>query len=254
MGIYESFATLYDTFMDEVEYSDWIAHLNAVWQKYGMPESIVDLGCGTGNVTIPLAEQGFRMQGIDFSIEMLSQAKKKADAIEPKLDVFFSCQDITEFELPEQVDCAISLCDSLNYLIEDGQMEQAFGAVRDCLLPNGLFVFDLNTEFKFQHVLGENSFAATTEDAAYFWENSYDEEEKINEYYVNFFLCQKGKETYERIEEVHLERAYDVAQIKKYLDDCGFLLLDVYDGYGFDSPKEDSERLLYVAKLKGEER
>ena len=112
-----------------------------------------------------------------------------------------------------------------------------------------LFLFDLNTEYKFKEVLGQNVFGSAEEHAAYIWENDYDEEEKINEYYVSFFI-ENEDGLYERIEEFHYERAYSMEEIEEGLQAAGMELVEVYDGYSFDAPRAESERLLFAARLK----
>lgn len=251
MEAYACFASVYDIFMDEIDYPAWVQYVQDSWKRLGIiPESVIDLGCGTGNITIPLAKAGIYVYGVDISEEMLAEAERKA--FSQGLSIPFFCQDMVEMSLPYRVDCVLSLCDSLNYLTEEGELSAAFSAVKRHLNPRGLFLFDMNTEYKFKAVLGEKTYAAMAEDAAYFWENSFDEEAQINEYYVSFFLREKNKETYERVEEYHYERAYSLEEVKKCLEENGFELLTVYDGYSFERAKEDSQRYFFVAQLKEE--
>lgn len=251
MEAYMGFAATYDNFMEEVDYPQWIQHLEDTWQRAGLvPKTIIDLGCGTGNVAIPLAQKGYEVWGVDLSCEMLAEAQRKADREDVKIQFF--CQDMVELALPSKVHTVISLCDSLNYLIEDGELSTAFGRVATHLVRGGLFLFDMNTTYKFQEILGEKTYAATTEDAAYFWENSYDPEACINEYYVNFFFRQKGKTTYERVEEYHYERAYTPEEVKASLEENHLELLGVYDSYSFRPSQAETQRYFFVAKLREE--
>lgn len=248
MSAYETFASVYDLFMEQVEYDQWLSHIHAVWKKYGMtPQTILDLGCGTGSILLPLAKEGFDMIGVDLSPEMLTEADYKAMA--EGVCVRLACQDMTELDLGEQADCILSLCDCMNYLTEDGQLAQAFGRIAAHMKKESLFLFDMNTEYKFREVLGQNVFGAAEEAAAYIWENDYDEEEKINEYYVSFFIEQENG-LYERVEEYHYERAYSMEEIEGALQAAGMELLEVTDGYSFESPRKESERLLFAARLK----
>ncbi|MDD4842725.1 MAG: class I SAM-dependent methyltransferase [Anaerotignum sp.] len=249
MEAYKGFASVYDNFMDEIDYPAWVQYIQEAWKRLGnVPKTVIDLGCGTGNVTIPLAKAGYQVFGVDISEDMLAEAQRKAFLDE--LSIPFYCQDMVQLGLSIQVDCVLSLCDSLNYLTEEGELSAAFCAIKRHLNPNGLFLFDMNTEYKFKNVLGDKTYAATTEDSAYFWENSYDEEEQMNEYYVSFFLRQENKDTYERVEEYHYEKAYSLETVKACLEENGFELLNVYDGYCFERAKEDSQRYFFVAQLK----
>ena len=248
MSAYETFASVYDLFMEQVEYDEWLDHIHAVWKKYGItPKTILDLGCGTGSILLPLAQEGFDVIGVDLSPEMLTEADHKA--MEAGVSVRLAGQDMTELDLGEQADCILSLCDCMNYLIEDGQLESAFQSIAAHMKKESLFLFDMNTEYKFREVLGQKVFGAAEEAAAYIWENDYDEEEKINEYYVSFFIEQENG-LYERVEEYHYERAYSIEEIEQALQAAGLALLEVTDGYCFAPPQERSERLLFTAKLK----
>lgn len=247
MSAYEAFAAVYDIFMEQVDYAGWLHHIFAVWDKFGVkPKTVVDLGCGTGSILLPLAKAGFDVIGVDLSPEMLAEADHKAR--EEGLSVRLACQDMTELELGEKADCVLSLCDCMNYLTEDGQLADAFQSIARHMKKESLFLFDMNTEYKFREVLGQNIFASAEESAAYIWENDYDEEEKINEYYVSFFI-ENEDGLYERMEEYHYERAYSMEEIENGLQEAGLELLGVYDGYSFDVPHEKSERLLFAARL-----
>ncbi len=249
MKAYEGFASVYDGFMDEVTYPQWVQFIQNLWERLDQkPESVIDLGCGTGNITIPLAEAGYAVVGVDISEEMLAEAQRKA--FSQGISIPFFCQDMITLELGYQADCILSLCDSLNYLTEDGALFQTFLSIRKHLTEKGLFLFDMNTAYKFKEVLGNKTYAATTEDAAYFWENTFVEDTSINEYYVNFFKRRKHEEVYERVEEYHYERAYSMEEIKAQLEESGFHLLHVYDGYCFEEAKEDSQRYFFVAQAK----
>lgn len=248
MSAYEAFASVYDIFMEQVEYDQWMNHIHAIWEKFGLqPKTVIDLGCGTGSIALPLAKEGYDVIGVDLSPEMLTEADHKA--MEEGVSVRFACQDMTELELGEEADCILSLCDSMNYLTEDGQLEDAFKSIAQHMKQESLFLFDLNTEYKFKDVLGQNVFGSAEEHAAYIWENDYDEEEKINEYYVSFFI-ENEDGLYERIEEFHYERAYSMEEIEEGLQAAGMELVEVYDGYSFDAPRAESERLLFAARLK----
>ena len=248
MSAYEAFASVYDIFMEQVEYDQWMNHIHAIWEKFGLqPKTVIDLGCGTGSIALPLAKEGYDVIGVDLSPEMLTEADHKA--MEEGVSVRFACQDMTELELGEEADCILSLCDSMNYLTEDGQLEDAFKSIAQHMKQESLFLFDLNTEYKFKEVLGQNVFGSAEEHAAYIWENDYDDEEKINEYYVSFFI-ENEDGFYERIEEFHYERAYSMEEIEEGLQAAGMELVEVYDGYSFDAPRAESERLLFAARLK----
>lgn len=246
MEAYESFASIYDIFMNDVKYDKWIDYIQEIWKKNNCkPKLIAELGCGTGNITQRLAQKGYEMIGIDLSDNMLSEAKKKAE--KENLDILYILQDMREFELYGTVDCILALCDSLNYITEKEDLLQVFRLVNNYLEPNGLFLFDMNTEYKFKTIFAQNVFAETTENAAYIWENFYDEQEKINEFYMNFFIKQSNG-AYKRNEEFHYERAYSLKEIEALLTESGLEFVCAYDAYTFEKPKTTSERIFVVAK------
>ena len=246
MGAYESFASVYDLFMDNIDYDEWVEYVEKIWKKFNIkPEIVCELGCGTGSIALRLAKKGYDMIGIDLSADMLSEAKQKAE--ESGQDVLFLLQDMREFELYGTVNSILCLCDSLNYITEDEDMQDVFNLVNNYLHPGGLFVFDLNTEYKFKELYGENTFSETDDDAVYIWENYYDEEEKINEYYLNFFV-KNAEGTYDRTREEHYERAYSLDEIKGFIEKSGMKFEAAYDAFTFEPVREDSERIYVVAR------
>jgi len=241
--MYNKFSDTYDKFIG-VDYPEWISYIESIWVKFELsPHLVLDLGCGTGNFTIPLADKGYDMIGVDNSAEMLSQAQSKALG----KDILFLLQDMREFELYGTVDACICMVDAINYILDENELSEVFRLVYNYLNTEGLFVFDINTEFKFKHVLGENSFCDISDDDAIIWENYYDEDSQINEYQVNIFTSADGG-LYERHEEVHTQRAYEVDLVSKKLREAKFELLGIYNALTFDAPTEDSEKVFFVAR------
>ena len=232
MAVYKDFASVYDIFMENIE-----------------PKLVLELGCGTGNITERLAKKGYDMLGIDISAEMLSVAKQKAEKENLK-NTLYILQDMTEFELYGTVSVVLCLCDSINYITEYEDLVKVFKLVNNYLDPNGLFIFDINTEHKFKNILGDNTFAYTEDNAAYIWQNYYDEKEKINEYYVNFFIGDQNG-NYKRNTEYHYEKAYSVDEIKEALKTAGLVFEACYDAFSFEEHKKESERIYFLAREHG---
>jgi SAM-dependent methyltransferase len=214
-----------------------------------MPKStniIAELGCGTGNMTIPLSREGYDMIGIDLSPQMLSKAMDKARAEEQ--DILFLQQDMREFELYGTVDAIISICDSINYITEPNELLEVFKLVNNYLDPGGLFIFDINTIYKFENILAQNSFCETSDSSAYTWENYYDSETGINEFYTNFFIEDEETHLYSRHEEFHYERGYSIDEITELLNKAGLKLEAVYDELSLHAPTDKSKRIFFVAR------
>ncbi|WP_317367095.1 class I SAM-dependent methyltransferase [uncultured Tyzzerella sp.] len=250
MSIYENFSEVYDTFMENIPYEDWLIYIEKIWAKFNLnPKLIADLACGTGNITIPLAKKGYELIGIDNSFQMLAKAREKS--IKENVNILYLEQDMQEFELYGTVDCVLSICDSINYILEEDDLLQVFKLVNNYLDPKGLFIFDINTVYKFKNILADNSFSGTTKNSAYTLENYFDNEEMINEFYTNFFIKDKKTNLYHRFEEIHYEKAYSIKKIKELIKKSGLELLAVYDELTFNEPKEDSQRVFFIARENG---
>ncbi len=250
MPAYENFSKVYDKFMSDTPYDEWIKYIKKIWDKYSLsPKLIAELGCGTGNITQRLSDMGYDVIGIDCSSEMLSKAKEKAQ--KNGKEILYLEQDMTDFELYGTVSCILSLCDSINYITEEKDLLKVFKLVNNYLDPNGLFIFDLNTIYKFKNILAQNSFSYTDETSAYTWENYYDEEESINEYYTNFFIKDDKTGLYERFEEEHYEKGYTIEKIKELIEKSGLEFIAVFNELTFALPEKNSERIFFVAQEKG---
>lgn len=243
MNIYGSFAELYDLFMQDMPYDAWVDYMERLFRRYGKSlRLLLELGCGTGNVTMRLADKGYDMIGLDISTEMLNIARQKNDSI------LYLAQDMREFELYGTVDCILCLCDSLNYILEDGDLLKVFSLAENYLNPGGLLIFDVNTQYKFEKVLGDSTFAENREGASFIWENCYYADEKINEYCMTFFAEDADSGLYKKFEETHQERAYSIDEIKEVIEGSGLIFADVFDECTFDPPREKSERIYFVAQ------
>lgn len=246
---YGEFARVYDMFQDNVDYEHWVIWLKQQLKEYGIMDGLVlDLGCGTGTMTELLAEAGYDMIGVDNSEEMLAEAMEKR--VESGHDILYLLQDMQEFELYGTVRAVVSVCDSLNYVTDEEELEHVFSLVNNYLDPNGIFLFDMNTVYKYQTMIGDATIAENREEGSFIWENSYDEETGINTYELALFLPRPDG-LYEKTEEVHYQKAYPLEIIKELLCKAGLELLGVYDAYTMEAPREDSGRLTFVAREHG---
>lgn len=261
MKAYTSFAHVYDTFMDNIPYEAWSQYLISLLKTYGVDDGIVlDMGCGTGNITGLLAKEGYDMIGIDNSEDMLMTASEKA--MEDGLNILYLEQDMRDFELYGTVCAAVSICDSMNYILEPDELRQVFKLVNNYLDPNGVFIFDMNTEYKYREVMGDRTIAENREDCAFIWDNYYDAQTKQNTYELNLFIKDTGDdesgaeaadeyedgEPFVRFSEVHYQRAYSVGEVKKLLSEAGMVFVAAYDAFTMEEVRPDSERIYIVAR------
>ena len=208
---------------------------------------MLELGCGTGTMTELLSGMGYDMIGVDAAPDMLEIALEKKE--KSGADILYLQQDMREFELYGTVRAVVSVCDSMNYITEEEDLLQVFRLVNNYLDPGGVFIFDFNTIYKYEQ-LGESVIAENREASSFIWENWYDEEEQINEYDLTLFIENK-EGLYEKYEETHYQRAYELDTICDLLKQAGLKLEAVYDAFTFEAPKADSERVYFVARETG---
>lgn len=245
---YTSFAMVYDEFMDNIPYDEWTQYLKGLLCEYGVNGGIVlDMGCGTGSVTRRLSAAGYDMIGIDNSQEMLEIAMAYQGADEGS--ILYLLQDMREFELYGTVAAAVSICDSMNYITSREELLEVFRLVNNYLDREGIFIFDLNTEFKYKNILADNIIAETRDNASFIWENYYYEDEKINEYDLTIFINQSDDEdTFTRFKETHYQRAYSLEEVKELLAEAGMEFITAYDAFTHEPAGEKSERIYIIAK------
>lgn len=248
MEAYSDFALVYDTLMDNTPYERWCELIVGILKRYGIEKDLVlDLGCGTGTLTELLAREGYDMIGVDYSEEMLSRAMEKRE--ESGLSILYLLQDMREFELYGTVKAIVSVCDSLNYLLEEEDVIETFRLVNNYLDPKGLFIFDFNTVHKYRDVIGDTTIAENREDCSFIWENYYNEEERINEYDVTFFV--KEGDLFRKFEETHYQRGYTVEEMQAYLEKAGLELISVQDADTLMEVTEETERVYMIARESG---
>ena len=248
MEAYTGFAEVYDVFQDNVPYEEWCSYVTGLLKEYQVMDGLVlDLGCGTGSLTGLMARSGYDMIGIDNSGEMLQIAMNKRNA--SGLDILYLLQDMRGFELYGTVKAVISICDSMNKIMEYQELVEVFRLVNNYLDPNGVFIFDLNTEYKYRELLADNTFAEDREESSFIWNNFYDEEDKVNEYDLTLFV--KEGELYRKFEETHYQRAYGLDQIQQAIRDGGMEFVAAYDACTRNPVQQDSERIYVIARENG---
>ncbi len=248
--MYEQFAGIYDELMQEIPYEQWFHKIQNYLCENGVPEgTICELGCGTGTMTELLAGAGYQMIGVDMAEDMLAIAWQKRE--ESGHEILYLHQDMTELALAEPVEVMLSICDSMNYLTDETSLDKVLANVRKYLVNDGLFIFDLKTEYCFREVMGNTARVEETEEALCIWDNYYDETERINEYAVTIFQKCESSALYERFDELHCQRAYSLEEIRTHLKDNGFKVVECLDGTWEHTPDETSERITMIVRKMG---
>ena len=260
MEAYGDFAQVYDIFMDDTPYEKWCQRVTETLCAHGIRDGLVlDLGCGTGNMTELLAARGYDMIGVDLSDRMLEVAVRKQDsrrsagkkgAQRAGRDILYLQQDMREFELYGTVRAVVCLCDSVNYLLQETDLLRCFGLVNNYLDPGGLFVFDFNTVYKYETIIGNAVIAENRDNCSFIWENYYDATDSVNEYDLTVFVREKG-DCFRRFTETHLQRGYTLEQMRSLLDRAGLSFLQALDADTDGPVTDESQRIFVVAREKG---
>ena len=245
---YGAIARVYDKFnREEINYSAWADFIEKIFDRFSphKPELVLDLACGTGTMTRELARRGYDMIGVDASADMLSEAYCNGDGER----ILYLNQDMRSFELYGTVGAVVCCLDSLNYLVNDGDLGTTFATVHNYLDPDGLFIFDMNTPYKFENIYSDNAYVLEDDGVYCGWQNFYDPETKICDFYLSLFE-EREDGSYARSDEHQRERCYTDDEIRQTLTKNGFEICGVFADYEFSNLKDDDHRWFFVAKAK----
>lgn len=250
---YSSIASVYDNINSDIDYSAWGDFIENCFLKFMpfKPEIVLDLACGTGSMTFELNARGYDMIGADISNDMLSEAYTKANE-EGINNILFTNQDMCCFELYGTVGAVCCCLDSINYLTNIEKLMECFSCVHNYLDPNGLFIFDVNTPYKFESIYGTNHYIFETENSdgrsSYCgWQNEYNRNTKLCNFYLSVFT-EESDGKFSRTDEIQTERCYSQEELSQALQKCGFNVIGFYGDYNFSLPSINCERWYVIAK------
>ena len=249
--IYDLLASFYDTVNRDIDYKGWADFIEGVFIKHldKRPELLLDLACGTGRMTLELASRGYDMTGVDISPEMLDAARETEEGMNNPTSVLWLCQDMREFELYGTVDAAISCLDSMNHLTSVKDFKKTLSLVHNYLVPDGVFVFDVNGRWKFENIYADRSYVMELDDGFFIWQNDYNPKTRLCDFSVTLF-SERGDGVYERVDDLQRERMYTLRSIKGMLFDEGFELLGAYSDFNFTEASDADERIYVIARCK----
>ena len=247
---YSVLAGVYDRLNATVDYGAWADYIEECFAKYlnEKPSLVLDLGCGTGSVTLELAKRGYDMTGLDISPEMLSEAYTHAFE-SGQFGILFLEGDMRDFELYGTMGAIICCLDGINHLLDPEDVSKTFSLVHNYLDPDGLFVFDVNTPYKFKEIYGDNDYALENDGAVCVWRNRLSEDGKQCDFHLTVFE-EEDDGRYSRHDGVQSERCYAEDELRSMLENVGFEVLGVFAERSFDLPQADTERWHVAARAK----
>lgn len=246
MSSYGVFAEYYDVLTQNVDYAGYADYLCEILQRYQHdPGLTLDLACGTGSLTLALSDKGLDVFGADGSVDMLSVAQQKA--AEKDRQILFLCQKMQALDLYSSVDTVFCVLDSLNHMTNSNHVQKAMERVSLFLEPGGFFIFDVNTVYKHQEILANNTYVYDMEEVYCVWQNQYEgKPDHLVDISLDFFA--REGDVYHRSSEQFQERAYPREQLEQMLNQAGLETVAVFDEFSFDPPKADSQRLVFVTR------
>lgn len=241
---YNNFARFYDLFTDNVDYEGYAKFFHTIMEGHsGKDKILLDLACGTGTLSILFSAMGYDVIAVDSSASMLSEALQKACSRGE--NILFLNQDMREIDLYGTINCCVCTLDSLNHLESMEDVRKTFSRVSLFMESGGVFVFDINTPYKHQRVLGDNSFIFEKDDTVCCWRNSTDG--LVTDITLDFFSMGEDG-LYQRFTEEITERAFPIEQIKKALADNKFKILKIYNENFEQASNSSCERLIFAAE------
>ena len=246
---YSALSAVYDALNADLNYDAWAQYIHGLIQEHSDIDVslVLDLCCGTGQMTMALDALGYDMTGIDLSPDMLQIARDKAAAAGRAEDILFLCQDMCDFELYGTVQAVVSCLDSLNHLDTKRDLARVFDLVHNYLEPGGLFCFDLNSPYKFKNIYGTNAYVLEDEGVYCGWQNIYDPKSRICDFFTTVFT-ENADGTYTRRDDYERERCFTQKEVETLLAKHGFEVVAVHGDIDGSAVEKDTERLYFTAK------
>ena len=243
---YAILASYYDRIMEDIDYEAWCDFYEACFSENGIaPKKSLDLACGTGSITVPLAKRGYALTGLDLSAEMLALAQDKCD--EAKVKVRLSEQNIASFQAGNGFDAVICSFDGVNYLTSARDVQSCFARVSEALSDEGLFIFDISTPYKYENILADNAFVYEYDDLFLSWQNYFDKKSGLCDFYLTFFV-KTEKNTRQRFDETQCQRKYTFDRLEKMLNEADLQVIRKVSDTDFSALTDESDRCFFICK------
>ena len=241
--MYERFAEVYDTLMDDFDYPAWADYYGEIIRRAGgSMKRMAECGCGTGSMTVEFADMGVKVTGMDLSAEMLRIAQIKARKAGQQ--IVFVEQDMRNLEVPRPVDTVVCACDGVNYLTTAADVQMFLNAAYNALKSGGVLAFDVSTGAKLLNMPG-NVFAEDRDDVTWVWFSEAEEDRKVRMDIAFFLRGEDGR--YERFDEEQLQRAHTPEELTQALQQAGFTDIAIYGDRTFEAPRPEEKRMHITA-------
>ena len=249
--IYDLLAAFYDRINSDLDYDAWADFLEKIFNKEmkTRPSLVMDLGCGTGKMTLALAKKGYDMTGIDYSVNMLGKAREAAYDQGLSDNILWLCQDIRSFELYGTMGAIVSCLDTVNHITKEKELLTVFSLVHNYLDPDGLFIFDVNGKKKFETLYANQTYVFEEGNDFCVWENEYNEKSHLCRFFITLFSKQRDGR-YIRSEETQSERMYTLMSLRHALEQTGFEFIGAYSDFDFTEATDSAERIYIAARCK----
>ena len=249
MDLYQALAPFYDAFNGDLDYNKWADFMEESFRRYfpGRVESVLDLACGTGRMTEELCRRGYDMIGVDISPDMLAVARASAEEKGMAERILYLCQDMCDFELYGTVEAVVCCLDAVNHVTDRADLSRCFHWVHNYLVPNGLFLFDVNSPYKFREIYGDRAYVLEDDGVLCAWQNHFNEKSKTCDFFISLF-SEREDGLYERTDTHQRERMYTIASLRRLLAENGFELLYICSDFSFGNAKENDERYYIAAR------
>ena len=240
---YDNFGRFYDSLMGNADYEKRADYYAELIKNNGIEGNILlDLGCGTGTMSMLMADRGFDVIGTDQSVGMLMEAQRKV--MESGKKILLLNQSMEELDLYGTIDSCISTLDCINHLEGHQNVKKAFQMVSLFMVSGGVFAFDVNTIYKHHSVLANNAFVFENDKVFCTWQNTLNDDDSVD---INLDFFEQEDGVYYRESESFTERAYTFDDLTSWLDEAGFTVKAIYKDMTTEPASEFDERAVFLA-------
>lgn len=244
MSSYERFAHVYDELQVDIPYDKYVE-----WVLQHAPcnqfPNLLDIGCGTGVLSLLFARAGYNVSGIDLSENMLSIAAERFAEVGLHVPLF--CMSMDELEGFEALDVVTIAIDSLNYVVQEKAVYTTLERIYDALKDGGQLFFDVHSLYKMNDIFLDSPFTYDDGDISYVWHTEPGDFKHSVIHQMTFFVRDAVSNLYERFDEEHIQRTFPIEQYMTWLRTIGFNQVEVTADFTDDAPEYESERIFIRA-------